>query len=127
MGENRYNDSRGTSLPSKVWEQLETEERLAEELNVEIVTVESTNPGTNTSTDLTSSAPVLSNEYEIDLVSAIVNNGNGYSEHVYNNITGVLPYVANTWHFYHHASPCSMIYDDVLGDVFAISVLKRLL
>ena len=93
-----------------------------EALNVENITVESTNRGTNTSTDLSSSASVLSNEYEIDLVSAIVNNSDPLEMENTCNVCEQQYEGSTTCHkclaFCHHAAPCSLIEDNALCDVF---------
>ena len=57
FGEIRHNDCRGASLPNEVWKRIETEEQLAAALNI------------NDSDD--EDASRASDEYEIDLLSAV--------------------------------------------------------
>ena len=116
FGENRYNGSRGAELPNEVWEQIETEEQLAEALNVTNVSTESSS---NHRSAYPASAP--SHDYEIDLTPTIVNI-NEPMEMTIQNVCNVCERqyegptkCKNCSEFCHAAEPCAV--SKIVGDI----------
>ena len=70
FGDNRYRDYRGAALPNEVWQNIETEEQLAEALNTAPLPEESSNENESEN----DSSHAEEGAYESDLLKAIVEN-----------------------------------------------------